>query len=304
MFFFKRKRKDYPSNTISVCSLTENNGPQGELRPEKKPTDNIFFSGSVASDVGCVRGNNEDNYILGTHLNADSSDHSECSVSAPDRSGHWHFAGVFDGMGGGEQGELASLQTAQVFLNASSGLNERSTKLDVEKILRNAFLEANNRIVTLQKECNIFGTTGTVLCANNVEFKIFHLGDSRAYLIRGGHLFQLTKDQTLAQIKMDAGLYDEAAPQAEADKHKLTEYIGRDWTQKNLHPVESEWICIQKADRLLLCSDGLYDMCSDTEMEKTLQRCGDTQEQVKRLVETARRNGGLDNITCLIAAFS
>lgn len=303
MFFFRKKRKDNSSNTISAC-LTEQASPHGESRSENKQTDNVSFSGSVVSDIGCVRANNEDNYILERHMNTESSDHSAFSVPASCSSGQWHFAGVFDGMGGGEQGELASLQTAQVFLNAFLHLNEGFTKPNVDEILRNAFLEANNRIVALQKECNIFGTTGTVLCTNNVEFKIFHLGDSRAYLIRDGHLFQLTKDQTLAQMKIEAGLYDETAPQAEADKHKLTEYIGRDWTRANLHPVESEWIRVQKADRLLLCSDGLYDMCSGAEMEKTLQKYSNMEMQVKGLTEAARHNGGVDNITCIIVAFS
>ncbi len=269
----------------------------------EKSTCQMYFSGSAVSDVGCVRENNEDNYLLELHINEESADHSAFSVSMSNQSRHWHLAGVFDGMGGGEQGELASQKTAQIFQEVLSRFSESTGKADVDKILGGAFLEANNAIVALQCKSNIFGTTGTVVCTDNREFKIFHLGDSRAYLLRDEKLFQLTRDQTLAQMKMDAGLYDKDAPNAEADKHKLTEYIGRDQTRENLHPVESEWIPIQKADRLLLCSDGLYDMCSDGEIEQVLQKHDNVESQSKRLVEAAHRNGGADNITCVILAF-
>lgn len=304
MFFFKKKRRDKSVEAAAASSIAGKTGPQAEFRPAVTPADSVSFSGSVVSDVGCIRTNNEDNYILGMHMNADSCSHSGFSVSATGQSGHWQFAGVFDGMGGGDKGELASQKTARIFLDTFSRLKEDSAKQNVDLMVRNAFLEANNMIVALQRECNIFGTTGTVLCTDGKEFKIFHLGDSRAYLVREGRLFQLTKDQTLAQMKVDAGLYDENAPQAEADKHKLTEYIGRDWTRENLRPMESQWMPVQKTDRLLLCSDGLYDMCSDAEIEKILQKSSNPKTQVTELTEAARRNGGADNITCIVAAFS
>lgn len=301
MFFFWGKWKKQMNKEEKPANIADF---QGETPVEsQKNARRMIFSGSAVSDVGCVRENNEDNYLLGLHMNEASADHSAFSVSMSDQSRHWHLAGVFDGMGGGERGELASQKTARIFLDVLSHFSKDMTKANVDRLLEGAFLEANNAIVALQSECDIFGTTGTVVCTNNQEFKIFHLGDSRAYLLRENKLFQLTKDQTLAQMKMDAGLYDENAPSAEADKHKLTEYIGRDRTQKNLLPVESEWIPIQKADRLLLCTDGLYDMCSDGEIAHLLQKHGNVEAQGKRLVEAARRNGGADNITCVILAF-
>lgn len=298
MFLFWKKHPNQEGKPSDIADSREERPAEGE-----KAVCRMYFSGSAVSDVGCIRENNEDNYLLDMHMNETSADHSAFSVSLSDQSRYWHLAGVFDGMGGGEQGELASRKTARIFLDVLSRFREDSTKANVDRVLEGAFLEANNAIVALQHECNVLGTTGTVVCTNNQEFKIFHLGDSRAYLFRDGKLFQLTRDQTLAQMKIDAGLYDENCPSAESDKHKLTEYIGRDWTQKNLHPVESEWIPIQKTDRLLLCSDGLYDMCSDSEMERLLQKHGNVEAQGKRFIEAARRNGGADNITCVILAF-
>lgn len=302
MFFFKKREKS-PLDNIEG-RLPEKNIPDAAgLQANANDVGSRYFTGSALSDVGCVRPNNEDNYILETHMNRASSDYSECSVPLSDPSIHWHFAAVFDGIGGGDWGEVASQKTAQIFLEAIRPLKKDSSKSDIDRAVKSAFLKANNMVLALQKESHVFGTTGTVLCTDCKEYKLYHLGDSRAYLIRDGRFFPLTKDQTLAQMKIDAGLYSADAPEAAADRHKLTEYIGRDWTQKNLRPTESEWSPIQQADRLLLCSDGLYDMCKIEEMEQILQLHGTADMQARALVEAARRNGGADNITCIILAF-
>ena len=302
MHFFKNLRRKI-SNLASShrTTLSENHKSHPEESGNKRSL--FSFSGAVVSDVGCIRSNNEDNYVLGTYMNVDSADRSEVSFISVDTMENWELAGVFDGMGGGEVGELASRDTASFFLQAFSHLDSSYTKTDIDVILRRTFLDANNRVIDLQKEYNIFGTTGTVFCTNNTEFKVYHLGDSRAYLFRENELFQLTKDQTLAQMKMDVGMYKEDDPAAEADKHKLTEYIGRDWTRENLKPVESHWVPIQLGDIILLCSDGLYDMCTSEEIRAVLQSEDTIEEKTAKLVEKARTNGGEDNITCILLCF-
>ncbi len=267
-------------------------------------TGRFSFSGSVVSDVGSVRSNNEDNYILGQSINRNSEDHHEATLSRTETRADWQLAGVFDGMGGGEMGELASRDTAEIFLAASQRISGAQSRTEVDLAIRSAFLESNNRIVALQKEYQIFGTTGTVLGSNGLEFKLYHLGDSRAYLVRGDELLQLTKDQTLSQMKLEVGMYREDDPAAEADKHKLTEYIGRDWTKENLRPVESLWIPIEAGDQILLCSDGLYDMCSDQQIAAILTGNAPIGEKSAQLVEAAISHGGEDNITCVLIAFT
>lgn len=259
-----------------------------------------MFSGVAISDVGCVRPNNEDNYILGRYMNEDLSSHSEASVSYSCMTGSWQFTGVFDGMGGGEMGELASHDTAQIFLNAFGSLCGTPSRTEVDLCIRRAFLEANNRILDLQNACRILGTTGTVFCTNGSEFKIYHLGDSRAYRLRGREMLPLTKDQTLAQMKQDMGMYPAGEPLAEADKHKLTEYIGRDWTRENIKPVESDWTAVKPGDCVLLCSDGLYDMCNHEEIHRILEEERSVDGKAAALVQRAISNGGEDNITCVV----
>lgn len=301
MFIFGANRKKSPAKASSRSTALL--GDRNHTQEEKAEKCGFGFDGAVVSDVGCVRSNNEDNYVLEKYMNVNSSDHSEVSVSFSEMSGMWHFAGVFDGMGGGEMGELASRDSAAIFLEGFGRLNGSPSKTEVDLCVRKAFLEANNRIVALQKEYKIFGTTGTVLCANDAVFKIYHLGDSRAYLVREDELLQLTKDQTLAQMKLEVGMYREDDPAAEADKHKLTEYIGRDWTRENIKPVESHWIPIQAGDRVLLCSDGLYDMCANEEIAGIFRGDGTVEEKTARLVEKAIAKGGEDNITCVVISF-
>lgn len=261
------------------------------------------FSGSVISDIGCVRSTNEDNYVIYKHMNADLKEHSKTTVILPKTFGEWRFAGVFDGMGGGEMGELAAHDTARIFLKAFCAMDNGIPKAEVDSIMRKTFLRANNRIIDLQQRYSVFGTTGTVIGSNGLYFKIYHLGDSRAYLFRENDLFQLTKDQTLAQLKIDSGIYRSDDPAADADRHKLTEYIGRDWTRENIKPVESQWISIQPDDNILLCSDGLYDMCTDEEIAGILRNDTAIEEKCTILVNKACERGGEDNITSMLISF-
>ena len=261
------------------------------------------FSGAVISDVGCVRKNNEDNFVFERNMNRDSVDRCQIDVSYSKFFDEWHVACVFDGMGGGAMGEVASKNAAEIFLNNLSGLTSSQVKAEVDLILRKAFLEANNHIIALRSEASILGTTATAFCSNGTEFKVYYLGDSRAYLARGKELLQLTRDQTLAQMKIDAGIYRQDDLLVEVDKHKLTDFIGRDRTRENIRPEESLWLPVQKGDRILLCSDGLSGMCTDNEISKILFEAASSEEAAGNLVCTAKAKGGADNITCIVLFF-
>lgn len=284
LFFRRKLKRETVSPDVSSPAVT---------RP---------VTGAVVSDVGCLRSNNEDNFILGNSTNKDCADH--CEAAADNGQDFWFFAGVFDGMGGGEIGEVAAKTAVSVFLDAIGQIKGSGAQAQIDSHMREAFLEANNRIIDLQQQYHVFGTTGTILCTNGTLCKIYHLGDSRAYLVRAGMLSQITRDQTLAQMKIDVGLYRPDDPQAEADKHKLTEYIGRDPTRVHLRPMESEWFSADPGDLILLCSDGLYDMCSDREITDILSNHTEASRCAAALVEAAVSHGGEDNITCICLQFS
>lgn len=263
--------------------------------------ENGGFLGSVVSDTGRVRNNNEDNYLLGFCINERCEKSSGVSMAVACSPAGWNVAGVFDGMGGGEKGELAARLAAQEFRSAARELALVSAREEADRILRRAFLEANRHVLGLRAMYGAYGTTGTVVCTNGSVFKVYHLGDSRAYLLRQQDLFLLTRDHTLARMKIDGGLYREDDPQAERDKHRLTEYIGRDETGESIGPEESKWIPVMAGDGILLCSDGLYDMCDDAQIRQILNLGGN--DRAGRLVKQALAQGGMDNVTCLCLDF-
>ncbi len=266
----------------------------------RDPGEKRYFCGSVISDIGAVRSNNEDNYILDGKWNPNALDRCQHYVSFSHKTGAWQVAAVFDGMGGGEMGELASRDTADIFLQAISRLPKDLDREGMEQLMRRTFQAANNHIVDLQRQYRIFGTTATVLCSNGDHFKIFHVGDSRGYMCRQGSLVLLTKDQTLEKMKQESGMYDPNDPAAAGDKHKLTSYIGCDGTREHLTPFETHWRPIMPGDGALLCSDGLYDMCSDEQILEILRQEGDLQDKTAKLVQAALLAGGSDNVTVLL----
>lgn len=254
--------------------------------------------GYAASDLGHVRKNNEDNFLLGNCLNENSLKRENASMCQD--MGSWTCIGVFDGMGGIAGGEIASLLAAeefqQMFLNISGETEPEIISWKTEM----AFLKSNNAIVAERDSRAASGTTGTVVMTNGYRFRVFHLGDSRAYLLRENDLYRLTKDQTIAQMKLDMGIYSSEDEVLERENHQLIEYLGLDETGNGLKPLESEWIAWQQGDRLLLCSDGLYDMCQDSFIVRQLREGKNSQVIAESLVEEALKLGGQDNVTVLV----
>ena len=252
------------------------------------------------TNIGKVRIKNEDNYLLNGSNNKNCESYKVIKNEQTDCKYVWRYFAVFDGMGGGENGEKASLIATQEFDKLLSGIDLCKEQTEIDKSVRHGFLNANNKIRMEQRDGGVCGTTATVLMTDGRRFKVYHIGDSRAYLIRNKKTLRLTKDQTLAELKTDVGIYDTVEEAPEREKHQLTEYVGRDYTGKSIKPLESEWMELLYGDRILICTDGLYDMCSDFEMEKIISENDNIENAIERLMEVALDNGGVDNLTCIL----
>ena len=260
-------------------------------------SNNKKLLGYVVSDKGLVRSKNEDNFLLGHCLNEQSSNHQEAFMCLDTPS--WMWAAVFDGMGGEEGGERASLIASQLFQEASFGVDYIARK-EISVLAEEVFLKANEAIIDARKESRIGGTTGTLLVANDKEFCVFHKGDSRVYLFRDNDLYILSKDHTLAQLKLDVGIYHSKAEVIEKENHQLTEYIGMNEFGGVSKPYQSEWFEWKDGDKLLICSDGLYDMCSNDDIFANLKNGEGIEDISGSLLQLALKNGGKDNVTILI----
>lgn len=256
----------------------------------------LKLSAGVSSDLGKVRTINEDNFLLFHFINEHFDPVLEHHFHKYFDYNSWFCFAVFDGIGGLESGELAAHLAAEVFRDIATGLVSDLTHDEIDYQIRDGFSLANQEVRKLRKDrC---GTTGTIVCTNGKQFKVYHIGDCRTYLFRSNNLFQLTRDQTLSEMKMHRGIYNADTPEQKRDSHILTSYIGR--AVDFLRPIESQWIPLYSGDKILICSDGLYDMCSDQEMKQIINEGEDIEHTVKSLTTQSLINGGRDNVTCIL----
>jgi protein phosphatase len=233
---------------------------------------------AIRSDVGYVREGNEDSAYAGSHLLV-----------------------VADGMGGHAAGEVASstvisrlaeLDTAALITTGGGALG------DVIESLKQAMREANGRLRQMTRENEVLegmGTTVTAVLSAGDRLGLLHVGDSRAYLLRGGVLNQVTHDHTLVQDLVDQG---RITPE-QANTHPQRSLLMRALDGREVEP-DIEEIDAFPGDRFLLCSDGLSSVVTLETIHAALE-LPTPQEAVDRLVDLALSGGGPDNITVVVA---
>ena len=225
---------------------------------------------AVASDTGRRRRRNEDNYVVAPPL----------------------FA-VADGMGGAQAGEVASRLAASALEGEDSDGLQGLERIDA------LIQEANRRIydrASTDPAASGMGTTMTVALVEEMTVAIGHVGDSRAYLVRGEQMEQLTDDHSLVNELLKSGRLSEEEAHVHPQRSVITRAVGTD------PDVDVDGFTIEgeEGDVFLLCSDGLTDMVSDEEiLELVHSHRDDLDKAVKALVTAANRGGGEDNITAV-----
>ena len=222
------------------------------------------------TDVGRQRRANEDSYLMDSPV----------------------FA-VADGMGGAKAGEVASGIAVEAFQTA---LDEEATP---EKRLEDVAREANRRIFEMAQADESrrgMGTTLTAALVTDRELAIAHVGDSRAYLLRGDRLEQLTRDHSLvAELERTGQLKPE-----DAEHHPQKSIITRALGPEPDVEVDTHTHTARPGDVYLLCSDGLTSMLSVDEVAGVLRSADSLQEAAEALVRAANQSGGRDNITVVL----
>jgi protein phosphatase len=143
------------------------------------------------------------------------------------------------------------------------------------------------------------GTTLTVCYTTGPELFVLHAGDSRAYLYHGGALRRLTRDHTLAQEMIDAGIADQQYFAGMYERKVLTNCLG-----KGSVNVDVEQHRLADGDRLLLCTDGLTDLVSEEEIAALLDAHPPPEDACRALVGRALDRGGHDNVTVVLASYT
>ena len=140
------------------------------------------------------------------------------------------------------------------------------------------------------------GTTLTFMCWDRCQFYFGHVGDSRAYRLRGHELIQLTRDHTWVNMQVRAGVLSQNEAEHDRRRHVLVKSLGtQPEIEPDIIPVDAE-----SKDRFLLCSDGLSDLVGHDDLRNILAGNGTLAEIARRLVEKANAAGGRDNITAVV----
>ena len=228
---------------------------------------------AVRSDVGLVREGNEDAAYASGRLLA-----------------------VADGMGGHAHGEVASAAV----IEALSSLDVAVPEDELLNALEHAVRRADGTLRDMSDsdpELRGMGTTLTALLWSGSHLGLVHIGDSRAYLVRDGEVFQITKDHTLVQSLIDEGKITAEEAAVHPKRMLLLRALdGHNGTHPDLELHESK-----AGDRYLLCSDGLHGVVAHEDMSRTLLTVADPDDAASDLIRLALEGGAPDNVTCIVA---
>lgn len=287
-------------------------GSDGDVKPFRPFSSLVQLDLCARSHPGLVRPNNEDQFFVTKMSRAlETMLTSLPPGDVPDRAEEVNYVMVVaDGMGGHAAGELASRLAIRALVSLALDLPDWILKLDASAAveLERKTREAVQRVGAMMfkrgtEDASLHGMGTTLTAARSLgrDLMIVHVGDSRAYLYRQGHLHRLTKDHTYAQMMVDCGRLQECDVPASGIRHILTNALGGS-TEKV--EVDVDLLRLENGDRLLLCSDGLTDLLPDEKIEATLAEAPGSEEACDRLLQLALESGGRDNITLIVAAYT
>lgn len=265
-----------PDDTTSVPAQEPANAPgraempvEGRAGADAVQGSNQYLSWGSRSDVGLVRGHNEDSFLLRAPL----------------------FA-VCDGMGGHAAGEVASAIAVDTI-----GQKAPATADDT---LLGAAIEAANLAVINGAEAGIgkpgMGCTASAVLIEGSKMAVGHVGDSRVYLLRRGTLVRVTHDHSYVEELVDSGQITADEARVHPSRSIITRALGSDPDMYADHfSLE-----VRNGDRVIVCSDGLSSMVPDADIESAAVSAASAQQAADNLVAAALTAGGSDNVTVIV----
>ncbi len=254
------------------------------------------FDTAMLSDKGMVRENNEDScFVLETSESTDSG------------ITYYGLYLVADGMGGHQAGEVASAKAVEIISSAIlEKIRALSVGLSFPQIILMAIEKANNQIYNIAQTNPAFsgmGTTVTLGLRVDNQLYLGHVGDSRAYLVRGGEIVRLTRDHSVVEGLVRAGMITQEEAKHHPDRHKIFRCLGNSPnvfidTYKEIGNEDS--LIIRGGDNLIFCSDGLTSCVSDNEILAVVVGAKSAHYSCEQLVSMANEEGSKDNISIIV----
>ncbi len=266
------------------------------------------------SDTGCVRPNNQDQFLVARLERSVVLEESGFPVKDGTRLCQTspHMFMVADGMGGHEGGDVASAVTIDAMAHYAFttmpwlDADDEQAAQDLVDGLAAAVAQAQERMLRIAARKHIdqrLGSTLTMAYAVWPRLFLFHVGDSRAYLYREGEMTRLTRDHNLAEEMVERQVMTPEEARGSRFSSMLTNALGGG--TGSVH-VELHRVDLRAHDLVLLCSDGLHGEVSDADIAKKLAFVTSADSVlpcVQSLIDAARRAGGRDNITAVLARF-
>jgi PPM family protein phosphatase len=257
---------------VSLGSLPEMDSP-----PSAPSAVEQAFELALLSDVGTTRPDNED-----------SCGHF---IESPDSV---VFA-VADGVGGYEGGEIASRMAIDILLEA---YRESPMDWGAPKRLYRAITRANigihDKALTVPELARM-ATTMTAVAVEKGMLSAVHIGDCRLHLIRHSQISVVTKDHTMVADRVRMGVMTAERAKTHPERGMLLRSLGREL----IASIDRITLPLMERDRLILCSDGLYNVLEDKELE-SISRDVDAETACRKLIDTANGRGTHDNLTCAV----
>lgn len=243
------------------------------------------------SDLGRNRSNNEDSILALELLTTFESKPNAIILS-----------GVADGVGGSQKGEVASKLTLVTLVTRAVSLLMDSGSTDRIALLKASVEAANDDVVKygmMHRESEGLASTLVAAVVERSMAYIANVGDSRAYLVNRGGIRQLSKDHSQVQELVDAGRISSEQSRHYVGRNIITRAVGASTDVQ----VDTYTVSLAAGDRILLCTDGLWESVTDVEIHKIVMQSQDPQAACEKLVALANERGGKDNISSVIVEF-
>ncbi len=254
------------------------------------------LSAALKSGKGNVRTNNEDAYFFNGDFAALKDMDQETSLECACSEETALFA-ICDGMGGYENGEVASYTTVSRIPKLKSALK----LFDFSTAITRWVEETNAAVNDATRDG---GCTLALLYYQSENVHIAHIGDSRIYRFHQGKLVRMTKDHSRMQVLLDAGIITEKEAETYPQRHVITRALGMDEEENGkCMPTVHEPVPVEDQDRYIICSDGVTDMLSDDRIENLLSHSQTVFECADSVYRAALDAGGRDNTSVIAIEF-
>jgi len=260
---------------------------------------------SAVSNKGLIRSNNEDNILFYGECipEKELNNYSVTNVNALD----FILAAVFDGMGGQNAGEKASLTAAVCLMPYYERILSDYSNLNNNVELLIDYVEKANKLVYELGEADEskhdMGTTFACLYISGKRLVALNIGDSRIYIYKNNSLIQISEDHTEAERLVRIGVITRENSRGHKGRNILCRYLGVNPDEGVMEASINKDLVLEGGDIFLLCSDGLTDMLTDEEITKIIQSSNDTEKVSSLLVEAALQKGGKDNVTVITVMY-